>query len=307
MSPAGVAASSGGSSSTVRSCPVCASAGRRRRIGEKAGYEFWRCGTCDCRYAGRVPSKAELDRFYEGYYADPDVKLPAFVRRRLAEIVSGFDPYRKGGKLLDVGFGAGALLTAAGEAGWECWGTEMSPTVVEAGRKRGWSVVFGDLCEAELPLAGFDVVCLVEVLEHLEDPLTYLRRARSLLRPGGLLYATTPNGSSLNGRVLGMDWTVYAPPEHLQLFTPPAMAVALRAAGFTRWTVRTEGLNPAELSQKVRGRAREEAPGRVETGYALNERLSGGAGPRLVKRLANTTLACLRAGDTLKIFATNAG
>jgi SAM-dependent methyltransferase len=265
------------------------------------------CGRCACRFAGRLADPKELEELYGGYYAEADPVLPEFLRRRMAEIAAGFAPYRKTGKLLDVGYGAGALLTAAQEAGWECWGTELSPVVIEAGTRRGWTVYQGDLLEAGLPDGAFDVVCMVELLEHLEDPTTYIRKCRELLRPGGLLYATTPNGLSLNSRVLGLDWSVCHPPEHMQLFTAGAMARAVKAAGFRSWTIRTEGLNPSELSRRLRRSGQEAATAsRVESGYALNERLSSGSGPRLVKRLANGLLSATGTGDTLKVFAVNA-
>jgi len=290
-----------------RACPVCEEPSEAVRFGEKNGFGFWRCGRCACRFAGRLPSRAELNAYYETYYPSAGVTLPEFLRVRLAEIVAGFRPYRRTGKLLDVGFGAGLLLSAAHQAGWECWGTELSAQMVEAGRAQGWNVSFGDLPELELPEGEFDVVCLVEVLEHLGEPLTYLRRCRSLLRPGGLLYATTPNGSGLNSRLLGTEWSIYSPPEHLQLFTPRTAAVALRKTGFDQWSIRTEGLNPSELRKRMSRSSGGCEVARNEAGFALNERLSSGRGPRLAKRVANEVLSRTRAGDTLKLFARAAG
>lgn len=287
-----------------RKCPVCRSPAPASPVGRKGDFAYWRCSRCDCRFAGRLPTDEELEAFYAAYYPGGDAALPAFIQSRLGEIVASFAPYRRTGRLIDVGFGAGGLLLQAEKRGWECWGTELSPAVVEAGRQRGWHVVLGDLCEIELPAGQFDVVCMVEVLEHLKDPLAYLRRCAELLRPGGLLYATTPNGAGLNARVLGTGWSVYAPPEHLQLFTPRSMASALGTLGFRRRSVRTEGLNPSELKRRLRPAAGSEGtPARNETGFALNERLSSAPGPRRVKRLANAVLSLTRTGDTLKVFA----
>lgn len=227
-------------------------------------------------------------------------ETPEFIRLRLREIVRSFLPWKRTGHLLDVGYGAGALLDAAGEEGWECWGSEMAPHAIRYGRERGWQVYSGALDAASLSAGSFDVITMVEVLEHLPDPLTYLARAATLLRPGGLLYATTPNGGGLNSRVLGVRWSVCTAPEHLQLFSSRALGIGLQEAGLDVRRLRTEGLNPSEL--RLRGQPRI-GPSRNETGLALNQRLSTGPGRRRIKQSINSVLSWLRWGDTLKVWA----
>jgi hypothetical protein len=122
------------------------------------------------------------------------------------------------------------------------------------------------------------------------------------LRPGGALWLTTPNGASANSLVLGTTWSVYSAPEHLQLFTAPALRQLLRRTGFVRLRVRTDGLNPAELRQHFCGR-KETRVDRVGTGVALNERLSSRRSLRWAKSLANTALNLAKLGDTLKALA----
>lgn len=281
-----------------RHCPSCEDRAPARLLGEQDSFPWYLCGRCGCRFVGRSPSQAEIDAVYATYYSG-GMQIPQFVRERLREIVRSFEPFRSTGRLLDVGYGAGTLLSVAEEEGWDCWGTEVSQDALQLGRQRGWQVVDGDFCVAALPEDWFDVVCMVEVLEHLRSPLDYMRQAMRVLRPGGLFYATTPHGASLNSRLLGVRWSIYSAPEHLQLFNAASTRGALERSGFVRIAIRTEGLNPTEILNRVT--RREPTMTRNEAAYALNERLSSGKIRPLLKRQLNTALSLTRWGDTLKI------
>jgi SAM-dependent methyltransferase len=147
---------------------------------------------------------------------------------QLEAMLAHFEPYRRAGRLLDVGFGDGQLLVAAAADGWQCWGTETSGAALASGRRRGWRVLSGDLCRIGLPESLFDVICMAHVLEYLEQPAAYLREAIRLLRPGGLLYLATTSVHAVETQ----------PPacrqSYLQLFTASAVRLALETAGYTR-------------------------------------------------------------------------
>jgi SAM-dependent methyltransferase len=222
----------------------------------------------------------------------------------LRELVRSFEPYRQSNRLCDLGFGAGTLLEIARQQGWECHGTETSRVALEAGRSRGWNVLHpSELDHAASAPASFDVVTGIEFLEHLPDGGAELERAARLLRPGGLLYLTTPNARSINCRLLGSRWSIVAPPDHRLLWSRAGLYRALRSAGLRPLRARTTGLNPGELLALTR-RAGTPAPSsRVEAGYRLNTWVSGSPWRRRAKSAANLLLSALGAGDTLKVWA----
>ena len=284
----------------TRSCPVCESGVLSKSLGTKAGFEWGHCAQCDLRYVDIRHAK-DISGYYKDYYGDHSPIVPEAVRQRLRQLVQSFEPHRSQNRLLDVGFGAGWLLRAAAEQGWSCWGTEVAPESITAAGSEGWRVFEGNLPDANFPPGHFDIITFVEVLEHLVDPLAHLREAARLLRPGGLLYGTTPNATSANARILGLDWSIYSPPEHLQLFTPRALRHALASIGIDLLRIRAEGLNPVEL---IAGRHRHTTGvNRVEAGYALNEKLVGTRSGRVVKEIANQFLSLTRLGDSLKFYA----
>jgi SAM-dependent methyltransferase len=284
----------------VRPCPACTSP-ESRPAGEADGFEMRRCRSCRTLFTARLPAPAEsLD--YDDYYHEGNLEVPAFVHSRLDELVGSFEAERRLGAWLDVGCGAGTLLEAVRGRGWEAVGTEVSRGAAEAVAARGFDIRVGELPELGLPDGGFDVVSMVEVVEHVPDPRALLAQALPLVRPGGVLYVTTPHGCGISARLLRSGWSVVAPPEHLQLFSVPGLRRALGAAGFTVADVRTQAVNPAELLAAVRrSRPQLDASSRVDSGYRLNEALSGSARGAFVKRLANGALSLTRLGDSIRL------
>ena len=114
--------------------------------------------------------------------------------------MSSFEKYRRNNRFLDVGCGAGTLLKAARKENWQAEGIEVSRALVELLRRQDIKVFHGDLAAAQFPDNSFDVAAAVEILEHIPEPLDVLREIYRVLRPGGLLWATTPHGSGASAR-----------------------------------------------------------------------------------------------------------
>ena len=234
---------------------------------------------------------------YASAYADASFETSAAVRKSLTETVESVAAYRRLGRWVDIGFGEGALLVEAQTLGWDCAGTEISGASLKFGRSRGWDVTTQSSAWAD---DSCDVVSLMEILEHVLDPEGLLREAWRLLRPGGVLMATTPNIKSLNFRLLGPRWTIVAPPEHITLFSKGALSRLTQRIPFVRLSLRTTGLNPTEL---LRRSSTEPTAQERNAGAQQMMKATSGRGGRLVKRIANSVLNALQAGDSLKLLA----
>jgi SAM-dependent methyltransferase len=136
------------------------------------------------------------------------------------------------GRLLDVGSGAGALLDVARAEGWDVQGQDIAAAGVAEARARGHTVCLGPLSSCDLEDASFDAATMVEVIEHLVDPRETLAAVRRLLRPGGALLVTTGDVGTLRARAARGRWSYIRPPGHVSYYTPKALALVLRNAGF---------------------------------------------------------------------------
>jgi SAM-dependent methyltransferase len=116
--------------------------------------------------------------------------------------------------------------------GWTVRGVELSARAAAVAQAKGLVVDVGDFVSVELPEMVFDVITAWDVLEHVYEPIAFLRKAWSLLRPGGMLVLRTPNASSLNRRLFGVYWAGWDLPRHLTVFTPSRLGQMLCEVGF---------------------------------------------------------------------------
>ena len=268
------------------------------------------CRACGLVYWPQRWDAQQAQVHYDGYYRHEPITYDPLTERRYHEVLQSLERLGPKGAMLDVGCGAGHLLAVAAARGWEAVGIEVSQsalqTVGQLKRAAGprFRVLQGTLEECELAPGSLRLVTMIEVLEHLADPLETLRRVSALLAPGGLLYLTTPNYHSLSRRLLGPRWRVIAP-EHQSLFTAASVRRYLRASGLRLMRLRTKNLDLTELLAKWR--RREGAPPQHgaarQQAQALRHALEQGARPRLAKRIVNLLLGATGAGDTIETLA----
>lgn len=136
-------------------------------------------------------------------------------------------------RLLDVGCGNGEFLQLAALAGWQVEGTDFDPAAVETARAAGIRVAHGGLELVQgMPPLSFDWITLSHVLEHVHDPLAWLRELQRILRPGGTLWLQTPNVGSIGHARFRENWRGLEPPRHLTLWTLDTLTRQLLGAGF---------------------------------------------------------------------------
>lgn len=201
--------------------PAGASLGQRGRHAMRTlanGYRNARWGT---RFEPQHPM---------GRYAVPCIP---FLRDALVQQFRSLPRAAPGARLLDVGCGNGAFLELARAAGWSVQGMDFDGEAVAAARSVGLDVRQGglELLEAEQP-GSFARVTLSHVLEHVHDPVHWLRALHRVIQPGGTLWLQTPNIASLGHARYGADWRGLEPPRHLTLWTLDTLRQVLRQVGF---------------------------------------------------------------------------
>ena len=192
-----------------------------------------------------MATDAKLEGHYEDYgHAWFDSPI---TRRCYGELLDSFERYRRTNRLLDFGCGAGYFLQEAREHGWEVFGNDLSAHAIALARAKQLDVVHGPITADTFEPGSFDVITAFEVFEHLRDPHSEAGLLARLLRPGGLLYSTTPNFNALSRRVLRSRWSVIEYPEHLVYCTPRTHGTWLARAGFNRESIITWGIGLSRM------------------------------------------------------------
>lgn len=156
----------------------------------------------------------------------------AAAARRAESLFAGGTVHGK--SVLDVGCGDGRFLAALQARGAaHVTGLETDPVAAHLARRRtSATIIEGALETADLPDAGFDLVSLLHVLEHVPDPRQTLAHAWRVLRPGGALLLAQPNAASWEARLFGRAWYHLDLPRHLWGFGPHALVRLVEESGF---------------------------------------------------------------------------
>jgi SAM-dependent methyltransferase len=228
------------------------------------------CPRCGMRFLSVQPTASSLAELYASTYFESDFRCgrseshsfseDAF-RAENAGLLDAFAGLTPPGDLLEVGCAGGWLLKHAIERGWRSTGVELSVEAVAHARGLGLTVHHGELADARLPSAAFDLVYMGDVLEHVPDCRAVLVEAARVLRPGGLLYLRGPiTTNSLARRLvlaiygaLGRTIVLREPPYHLWEFTPASLRRLATASGFERVTLRESKIPPGHAHGKKSG------------------------------------------------------
>ena len=141
------------------------------------------------------------------------------------------------GRALELGSAHGGFVALLRQAGFDATGLELSPSIVQLARETfGVPMLTGPVEDQQLSSGTFDVVALMDVLEHLPDPLATMRRCLDLLADDGVLLVQTPcypAGKSLDEACAAESRFAIQlrPREHLNLFSRRSVAEMFRRLG----------------------------------------------------------------------------
>jgi SAM-dependent methyltransferase len=239
-------------------CHVCSSTNDITYL-EARGYRIARCRDCGLWYVNPQPTAQELHEFYASYddgeqWRTREEHFNRGVRRAILR-------NKPSGTVLDIGCGSGNFLRCMKEAGFSTFGIEPSESGSDFAREEhGIEIYRGMIEEYFASCSGrpFDVVTLLNVLEHLSDPSQTLAQVRQILAPGGVLAIVVPDARfhDLLGRLrraLGVQnpyWLEqsgsvlagFKLPDHLCSFQPRTIAALLENCGFRLVTLESAPL-----------------------------------------------------------------
>jgi 2-polyprenyl-3-methyl-5-hydroxy-6-metoxy-1,4-benzoquinol methylase len=202
-------------------------------------FEFFRCAGCDIVFLHPMPFDRLGEIYPKNYYSFVSSDKSAIQRvkesldrRYFRKVLAGMP----GEKLsaLDVGGGSGWLLDivkAADPRVMDTWVVDIDGAARELAEAAGHSFLEGRI--EDLPVErAFDVVLMLNLIEHVTDPRAVLRKAREALAPGGRIIIKTPNYDALDARLFhSSSWGGFHTPRHFVLFTRPSFAKLAQEVG----------------------------------------------------------------------------
>lgn len=229
-------------------CPLCRQPGRLHATAtdieyftSDATFEYRHCGDCDILYIAPM-LKDQLSELYPSNYysyAAGTQTLPQRVKQWLdRRWISRLTRRIPGDALsvLDVGGGSGFLLDLARTSDPRVRFTQvvdLDPGAEKLARAAGHDY-------ALTPFEGFqtdrrfDLILMLNLIEHVAQPDAMLKKARDLLSPTGVLVIKTPNFDALDARLFrNRSWAGFHTPRHFVLFTKDSLLKIARASGLT--------------------------------------------------------------------------
>mgnify|MGYP003956005253 FL=1 len=227
----------------VTKCPICNSKKIKKinniqsKIKEINGFfDMMQCKNCLHRCLSKLPTDSFLTNLYKkGSHLlcyDEGEKLQeynTFVKKNFKQITPYDDHWilkyidiKKRGKYFELGPGLCGMYKTFYSQGWNCQGLEPRSIIKAPGIKRKINQIIGKV----------DIIVAFDVLEHVTDPLKYLKLLNTKLKKGGKIFLTFPNAESFKSKILKDKWSMVAPLGHVNFFSKKSVKIMFMKSGF---------------------------------------------------------------------------
>jgi len=229
-------------------CPICGSS----RIQPRLKINYWRenalsfseCDECRACFANPMPSSELITRGNEAlvkwyqqgrtYEAEMRDARQAYLRGKL--LARRLKRIRRRGTLLDVGCYNGFLLLGVKDhCDWTVEGVEISNELSDFIRdKLGITCHNGILEDLQLPANKYDFILCHDLIEHINQPVQFLKEIARILAPQGQIQLITPNALqdlAFAKRAYDRGTPITMVLNHILLFSPHALRIALEKSG----------------------------------------------------------------------------
>lgn len=235
-------------------CVACGSIHSTHQF-EKSSFAYTLCSECGTLFQNPRPPIAAFESFYRQsesarYWAEEFFPSVAEIRRekifrprvdRLAGLCQERNLNVR--QLIDVGAGYGILLDEWRKRFPATHGLAVEPSTSLARecRSKGFDVVEDIVENVTDHDDDADLVTCFEVLEHVYDPLHFIRRLKVLTRPGGYVFVSTLGIDGFDLQILWEKSTQISPPHHINFLSVAGFHRLFERAGLVDISVTTPG------------------------------------------------------------------
>ena len=235
---------------------------------EKEKLVYVSCRQCGLIYVNPRLTGKSLEKIYKGSSIRSRWKKFLYSKRkadsfqnldarflRAEKLMYEVAKYKSGGRILDIGCNRGFLLATAVSWGWEAFGIEIVSWFPEVVSREFPMKTFSlPLRKIEPPFPDnyFNAITMIDIIEHLTNPLLDMKEIRRILSPDGFLLINTPDIGSAYARVLGKKWGSVNPQEHFFLFDRISLEKLAERAGFEVITIQASKGSIGEMEVHLR-------------------------------------------------------
>ena len=244
-------------------CPAC-KGDNFKKIFEKFSMTYNTCDNCQTMFISPRPTPKILGDFYANsanydYWAthifptSEKVRTEKIFRPRAERVRQLCEKYESASHtMIEIGAGYGTFGYEVQKLGFvnRYIAVEPSNSLAEKCKSRGLEVINKPIEQANFESESIDIICSFEVVEHLFNPLDILETCYRILKPGGLIIVTNPNGKGFDV-VTAPQISTTVDVEHLNYFNPDSMEILLGNAGFEVIEVMTPGLLDTDIVRNM--------------------------------------------------------
>lgn len=217
-------------------CPLCGSENFTVAFSQPK-YRFVRCAECGVLYQNPRPKNEYIQNRYDENYFHYEIEnqknffqlqLKTLSDCNIEKLINGF----KGKKVLDVGCATGMLLNYLKQKGASVYGVEIcTESCRYAYTEYNITLYNGTLENAHYESNFFDIVHFSHLIEHVEDPISFMKEIYRITKKDGYILITTPREDSIWAKIFGLKWRSLIP-DHLTLFGRQHLISLISISGF---------------------------------------------------------------------------
>lgn len=225
--------------STVSDADLNATVFSARRMPDRIHGTILRCDRCGLLFPDRIIDVSHLRDLYT--HASHDYsEMEPFIRHTYARSVRRARTHilsPRPWKALDVGCGNGFMLSVFADEGCEPFGIEPSTdSISKADPRFQGHIIQGMASEETLTASTYDLITCFQTLDHLPDPVAFVRLCERALRPGGVMLCINHDTQALTAKILG-ERSPIIDIEHTYLHNKRTMRMLFEQAAFSDITV----------------------------------------------------------------------
>ena len=221
---------------------------------QENGFTGRKCARCGLIYISPRPSPEEIANLYghdeANVSAEAQVAAEPYKRLQARNTLRILRKFVSGGKLLEIGPGAGYFMDEARIAGFSPYGIELNQLQADSIREK-----LSLPCESRsiadaFPGEQFDVIYHCDVISHLSDPIAEFKAMRARLTEGGVLIFETGNmGDVRTDRLQQIRLFQY--PDHLFFFSTRNIESLLQLTNFRMLGIERHSIVPEMWMNKA--------------------------------------------------------